>query len=64
VKTIYDQEPHPEKVLVGVIGELTEFLSSIREGRSPSPSAAESAEALKVIMTFYEAAMSGISCTS
>jgi predicted dehydrogenase len=52
VKNLYDQEPHPQKVLVGVIGEVEEFLRSIREGRNPSPSVEESTEALKVVMAF------------
>ena len=55
----YDQEPHPQKVLVGVTGEVEEFLDSIRERRAPSPSAEESTEALKVVMAFYKAAQSG-----
>lgn len=59
VKEVYQDEPHPQKVLVGVIGEMTEFVNSIRERRSPSPSAEESAEALQVIMAFYEAATTG-----
>jgi UDP-N-acetylglucosamine 3-dehydrogenase len=58
VKNFYDQEPHPQKVLVGVIGEVQEFVGSIRERRTPSPSAEESTEALKVVMAFYKAAQS------
>jgi UDP-N-acetylglucosamine 3-dehydrogenase len=59
VKNIYDQEPHPQKVLVGVMGEVEEFLKSIRERRPPRPSAEESTQALKVVMAFYRAAQSG-----
>jgi UDP-N-acetyl-2-amino-2-deoxyglucuronate dehydrogenase len=59
VKNFYDQEPHPQKVLVGVMGEVEEFLNSIRERRTPSPSAEESTEALQVVMAFYRAAQSG-----
>jgi len=59
VKNFYDKEPHPQKVLVGVTGEVEEFLGSIRERRAPFPSAQESTEALKVVMTFYKAARSG-----
>jgi len=59
VKSFYDQEPHPHKVLVGVTGEVEEFLGSIRERRPSCPSAEESTEALKVVMAFYKAAQSG-----
>jgi predicted dehydrogenase len=59
VKNFYDREPHPQKVLAGVVGEVEEFLGSIREGRAPTPSAEESTEALKVVMAFYKAARSG-----
>ena len=60
MKNFYHKEPHPQKVLVGVTGEVQEFLASIRERRAPSPSAEESTEALKVVMAFYKAARSGI----
>jgi predicted dehydrogenase len=59
VKNFYDKESHPQKVLVGVTGEVEEFLASIRERRAPAPSAEESTEALKVVMAFYKAARSG-----
>src|SRR5205085_12468597 len=48
VKNFYEKEPHPQKVLVGVLGEVEEFLSSIREWRTTSPSDEISNESLKV----------------
>ncbi len=59
VKRFYDQESHAQKVLVGVTGEVKEFLTSIAEGRPPSPSPEESTEALKVVMAFYKATQTG-----
>jgi predicted dehydrogenase len=56
---VYTDEPHVTKVQVGIAGEVAEFCSSIASGRSPWPSAEESARSLAVVMAFYHAAKSG-----
>ena len=58
-KIVYTDEPHAHKVLVGMAGEVEEFCGAIRDGRTPWPSAQESAQALEVVMAFYRAVESG-----
>lgn len=58
-RTIYTGEPHRAKVLIGIKGEISEFCSSIAEGRPAWPSAEDSVRALQVVMAYYEAARTG-----
>jgi UDP-N-acetylglucosamine 3-dehydrogenase len=62
-KIIYTDEPHRTKVEVGIAGEISEFCSSIAEGRAPWPTAEESARALEVVMASYRAAEIGAAIT-
>jgi predicted dehydrogenase len=62
-KIIYTDEPHRIKVEVGIAGEISEFCSSIAEGRAPWPTAEESARALEVVMASYRAAETGAAIT-
>jgi UDP-N-acetylglucosamine 3-dehydrogenase len=59
VRAIYTSEPHIQKVLVGLHGEVEEFCGAIRDGREPRPSAEESTRALRVVEAFYRAAKTG-----
>jgi len=59
-KDIYRDEPHIDKVLVGLRGEVAEFCRAIREGRPPNPSVEESTRALRVISAFYRSMRSGL----
>ena len=45
-----------QKILNGLIGEVTEFYESIRDNREPNPSVEETTKALRVILTFYTVA--------
>jgi predicted dehydrogenase len=55
-KAIYTDEPHSEKVLVGIKGEVEEFYKSIRENRTPWPSAEDSIKAMTILDAYYRAA--------
>jgi len=59
-RILYTDEPHREKVRVGVAGEIVEFCAAIAEGRLPWPSAEESTSALAIVMAYYQAAANGI----
>ncbi len=52
----YKAEPHVEKVLVGLRGEIDELCAAISENRDPQPTVEESTRALRVIAAFYRAA--------
>jgi predicted dehydrogenase len=58
-RVFYTDEPHRERVLVGVAGEIAEFCGAIAEKRTPWPSAEESTAALAIVMAYYQAAASG-----
>jgi predicted dehydrogenase len=58
-KVFYTNEPHPEKVLVGLVGEVEELYSSIRNNRPPNPTPEESARALEIVLAYYRAAETG-----
>lgn len=58
-KEIYRDEPHADKVAIGIRAEIAEFCSAIREGRQPSPSVEESTRALRVVSGFYRSMRSG-----
>jgi predicted dehydrogenase len=58
-RIFYKEEPHRDKVLAGVAGEVAEFCGAIAEERVPWPSARESTAALEVVMAYYRAAASG-----
>ncbi len=55
----YNQEPHTEKVLAGLRGEIAEFCSAIRENRPPRPPVEENLQAMRVIDAFYRSMRSG-----
>jgi UDP-N-acetylglucosamine 3-dehydrogenase len=55
-KAVYTDEPHSEKVLVGIKGEVEEFYKSIRENRIPWPSAEDSVKAMTILDACYRAA--------
>ncbi|MDA2930955.1 Gfo/Idh/MocA family oxidoreductase, partial [Acidobacteria bacterium AH-259-O06] len=55
-KVFYTDEPMEQKILNGLIGEVTEFYESIRDNREPNPSVEETTKALRVILTFYTVA--------
>jgi UDP-N-acetylglucosamine 3-dehydrogenase len=55
-KAIYTTEPHSEKVLVGIKGEVEEFYKSIRGNRTPWPSAEDSIRAMAILDAYYRAA--------
>ena len=59
-RILYTDEPHREKVRVGVAGEIAEFCAAIAEGRVPWPSAEESTSALEIVMAYYQAAAGGV----
>jgi UDP-N-acetylglucosamine 3-dehydrogenase len=50
---VYRDEPHADKVVAGIRGEVAEFCSAIQEGREPNPSVEESTRALRVIEAAY-----------
>jgi len=52
----YKSEPHVEKVLVGLRGEIEELCAAISENRDPQPAVEESTRALRVVAAFYRAA--------
>lgn len=56
---VYRQEPHAEKVIAGIRGEIAEFTAAIREDREPRPSVAESTQALRVVEAAYRSMRSG-----
>ena len=58
-REIYTNEPHVDKVLVGICGEVQEICTAICGRREPRPSAEESTQALRVIEAFYRAAETG-----
>jgi predicted dehydrogenase len=58
-KTFYTGEPHWQKVLIGLTGEIEEFCAAIREDRPPRPPAEDSVRSLEVVEAFYRAVKSG-----
>ena len=50
---VYTDEPHVDKVVFGIRGEIAEFCAAIQEGREPKPSVKESTRALRVIEAAY-----------
>jgi predicted dehydrogenase len=58
-RILYTDEPHREKVRIGVAGEIAEFCAAIAEARVPWPSAEESTSALEIVMAYYQAAANG-----
>jgi len=59
-RIFYTDEPHREKVLVGVAGEIAEFCRAIAEERTPWPSVEESTAALAIVMAYYRSAANGV----
>jgi predicted dehydrogenase len=49
----------PERTLVGMVAELNEMLSSVREGRAPSVGGAEGRAALAAVLAVYESSATG-----
>lgn len=58
-KAIYTDEPHSQKVFVGIKGEVEEFSKSILENRTPWPSAEDSVQAMTILDACYRAAEAG-----
>jgi predicted dehydrogenase len=58
-KIFYTDQPHVEKVQVGIEGEMSEFCGSIAEGRDPWPSTEDNIRSLQVILAYYRAAETG-----
>ena len=56
---VYADEPHTDKVVVGVRGEVAEFCSAIQERRPPRPPVEESTRALQVVLAAYNSMTSG-----
>jgi predicted dehydrogenase len=56
---IYTSEPHTHKVIIGLMGEIAEFCSAVREGRRPWPAVEETSRAIRIVEAFYEAAETG-----
>jgi predicted dehydrogenase len=56
---VYADEPHTDKVVVGVRGEVAEFCSAIQERRPPRPPVEESTRALQVVQAAYNSMTSG-----
>lgn len=55
---VYGDEPHVDKVVAGLRGEIAEFAAALRAGRDPWPPVEESSLALEVVEAFYRAARS------
>jgi len=49
----------PERTLLGMVAELNEMLSSVREGRAPTVSGAEGRAALAAVLAVYESSATG-----
>jgi predicted dehydrogenase len=47
------EEPHANKVIAGIRGEIAEFCSALQDGREPVPSVEESTKALRIIEAAY-----------
>ncbi|HYM05485.1 MAG TPA: Gfo/Idh/MocA family oxidoreductase [Terriglobales bacterium] len=58
-KVFYTDQPHRAKVQVGIEGEISEFCSSIAEGRDPWPSPEDNVRCLRVLLAYYESARTG-----
>jgi predicted dehydrogenase len=56
---IYTSEPHTHKVIIGLMGEIAEFCSAVREGRKPWPAVEETSQAVRIVEAFYDAAETG-----
>ena len=59
-RIFYTDEPHREKVRVGVAAEIAEFCAAIVEDRVPWPSAEDSTSALDIVMAYYQASATGV----
>ncbi|MFM8984967.1 MAG: Gfo/Idh/MocA family protein [Planctomycetia bacterium] len=55
---VHGDQPHADKVVEGLRGEIGEFSTALREGRPPWPPVEESSLALEVVEAFYRAARS------
>ena len=49
----------PERTLTGMVAEVDEMLSSVREGRPPSVGGAEGRAALAAVLAVYESSATG-----
>ena len=50
---------HMERVMVGMVAELTEMVEAVREGRQPEPSGDAGRTALALVLATYQAAETG-----
>jgi len=48
-----------ERVMVGMVAELTEMVEAVREGRQPSPSGEDGRTSVALVTTTYQAAKTG-----
>jgi predicted dehydrogenase len=57
---IYHDEPHTDKMVVGLRAEIAEFCQALAAGREPQPSAGASMRAFQVVNAFYRSVQSGV----